>query len=104
MSNRIPLENKLVGETRAYTFDFTSKMTVGSTISTQSVAASVYSGVDASPSSIVTGSASASGTVVTQKITAGTSGVMYELLCTITTSDSLTLSLVGILAVVPDLT
>lgn len=75
----------------------------GETISTQSVAASVYSGTDASPSSIISGSASASGAVVSQKITAGVVGVLYELACTITTSAGQTLVLTGYLAVLPDL-
>lgn len=93
---------KLVGETAIVQFDFTSRLG-SATISTQSVAATVYSGTDASPSSIISGSASASGAVVSQKITAGVAGVIYELACTITTSDGQTLMLVGYLPVVPDL-
>lgn len=103
MSGRAQLDPKLVNETRNYTFDFSSRLAAGETISTQTVTASVYSGVDASPSAIISGSASASGAVVTQKITAGTLGVIYELLCQITTSAGQTLDLAGYLAVIQDL-
>lgn len=94
---------KKVGETANVTFNFQSSLAGGETISTQSVAASVYSGVDASPSAIISGSATASGAVVTQKITAGVSGVIYQLLCTVTTSLSQTLQQSSYLAVVPAL-
>ena len=103
MSGRTIFDPKLTGETRTLKFDFTSDLAVAETISTESVAASVYSGVDASPSSIVSGSASASGAIVSQTITAGVVGVVYELLCTITTSLSQTLQRVGLLAVTGEL-
>lgn len=100
---RVEFPPKLSGEVYNVTFDFTSRLAVGETISTQTVAASVYSGTDSSPSSLISGSASASGAVVTQKITGGTIGVIYELKCTVTTSASQTLVLAGLLAVVSDI-
>lgn len=100
--SRADLPPKLAGESRNYTFDFTSDLAVGETISTKSVAATVYSGTDASPSAIVSGSASSSGAIVTQLIIAGTLGVIYELLCSITTSAGQTLQQVGLLAIIPD--
>ena len=96
---RLQLQPKLTGETRNETFDFISRLAVGETISTQVVAATVYSGVDASPSAVVSGSATASGTQVTQKLTGGVAGVIYQLICTITTSAGQTLQLAGLLAV-----
>ena len=99
---RIILDGKLVGETLNETFDFLSRLAIGETISTATVTASVYSGTDAAPSAIVSGSAAISGSKVTQKITAGTLGVVYKLLCVCTTSTSQTLSLAALLAVVPD--
>lgn len=104
MSSRVILEPKLQGETQTYTFDFTSRMAVDETISTQSVTAATYSGVDASPSSIISGSATASGQVVSQKLTAGTIGVTYYLTCTITTSAGQTLQLAAFLTVIPNVT
>ena len=94
---------KLQSETLNYQFDFTSRLAYGETISSQSVTATVYSGVDASPSSIISGSATNANGVVTQMITAGISGVIYELLCSATTSAGQTLKLSAYLAVIPDL-
>ncbi len=103
MTYRPALSPKQAGETQTYQFDFSALLADGETISTQSVAASVYSGTDASPSAIISGSASASGDIVSQKITAGTEGVIYELTCTITTSAGQTLQLSGYLSLSPDL-
>lgn len=100
---RIELQGKLLGETVLETFDFTSRLAVAETISTAAVTASVYSGTDASPSSIINGSAAISGQAVTQSITAGVLGVTYELLCTITTSLGQTLQLSAYLPIMPDL-
>ena len=100
--NRAELSPKLVSEVKDYTFDFTSNLAVGETISTQVVVATTYSGTDASPSSTVSGAATASGAVVTQEVTAGTEGVIYKLVCTITTSTGQTLEQAGYLAVIPD--
>lgn len=101
-AGRIILPSKKSGETITVTFDFASKMNLTGTtetISSQSVTASVYSGTDATPSAIVSGGASASGTVVSQGITAGTAGVIYILLCQITTNLSQTLQLSALLAI-----
>jgi hypothetical protein len=101
---RVTFKPLAVGEIRKETFSFLSALAVGETISTQSVVASVYSGTDATPSDLVSGSASASGAVVTQALdgTAAVLGVIYHLVCTITTSASQTLQAGGYLAVVPD--
>lgn len=103
--SRIILPPQLVGTVQSQSFDFTSLLASGETISTQSVVASVWTGTDASASAIVSGSASASGAVVTQAISlvGKTAGTIYELLCTITTSASQTLKISAFLAAVPDL-
>lgn len=93
---------KRAGETRLLAFDFAPLLASGETLSTQSVAATVYTGTDASPSAIISGSASASGSVVSQKVTAGTAGNIYNLVCTVTTSAGQTLKLAGVLAILPD--
>lgn len=98
MSREI-LEAKPSGETRKQVFDFISLLAVSETISTTTVTAVVYSGTDASPSSLISGSAAISGTKVTQTLTAGTAGVTYLLTCTVTTSASQTLQLSGFLTV-----
>jgi hypothetical protein len=98
-----PQDVKRPGETAPVTFDFTAQLGASETIATQAVVASVYSGVDANPSAIVSGAATASGKIVSQAITAGVSGVIYQLVCTITTSASKTLQKSSYLAVVPPL-
>lgn len=100
---RVILLPKLQGATLNVTFDFISNLGVSETISTKVVTASVYSGVDATPSSVINGAASSSGTIVTQSLKAGVVGVVYEILCTITTSLSQTLLLSAYFVVQPDL-
>lgn len=102
--SRVVFEGKLLGETVTETFPFLSRLAVGETISTAVVTATTYSGTDASPSAIISGSATISGSNVTQKITAGTLGVTYLLLCTITTSAGQTLSMSAYLTVIPNQT
>ena len=103
--SRIVLPPMLVGAVQNIAFDFTSLLAAGETLSTQSATATVYSGTDANPSTLVSGSATASGAVVTQLITlAGKpAGTVYELLCTATTSAGQTLKLSAFLASVPAL-
>lgn len=101
--NRVTLPPKRQGETVNYEFDFLSQLGPTETISTKVTTASVFSGVDASPSSVINGAASNSGSVVTQSLTAGTVGVIYTIVCTVTTSLSQTIKLVGYLYVEPDL-
>lgn len=86
------------------TFDFSNSLVGAETISTQSVAASVYSGVDSNPSNIISGVATASGKTVSQKITIAVTGVIYQLFCTITTSAGNTYTQNCYLAIVPPLT
>lgn len=100
---RIVQPTKLLGEVATLPFDFLTSLAVGETISTKTVTATVYSGTDATPSAIVSGSATSSGSIVSQKITGGVLGVIYELLCQVTTSAGQTLQLSSYLAVVPDL-
>lgn len=99
---RVEFQAKLLGESVIATFDFTSRLSASETISTASVAASVFAGTDASPSSVISGAATISGQKVTQKIVGGVLGVMYFLVCTITTSLGQTLELSAYLPVVED--
>ena len=103
MSFRQEFPPKPISSTLNVTFDFTSDLASGGTISTKVVTATVYSGADAAPSGIISGAATSSGNVVTQLLTGGTLGVVYQLLCTITTSNGQTLVKAGYLAVVPNL-
>ncbi len=105
MSRQI-INNKLAGETCFVNppFDFISRLAVGETILSQSVTASVWSGVDPSPSALISGVASViNGTQVQQLLTAGVLGVIYELLCKVTTSLGQNLEISAYLAIIPEL-
>lgn len=78
--------SKLLGETLTIKFDVDSRLEVGETLATAVCGVEVFSGTDASPSSMLSGTASISGAVVSQKITGGTSGVVYTLTCAVRTS------------------
>jgi hypothetical protein len=102
--NRVIIPSKYVGSTVLLDqFNFLSMLAVGETISTAVFTASVYSGVDASPSSVISGSATVATPTPTQKVTGGVAGVIYEILCTVTTNGGQTLLLAGYLAITPDL-
>jgi hypothetical protein len=102
MTYRSQIDGKLAGETLNATFDFGNRLAVGETLSTTSVTAAVYAGVDASPGALISGASSISGTVVTQSLTGGVLGVTYLLKCAVTTSLAQTLQLTAFLVIVPD--
>jgi len=91
---------KFVAEVVRLPFDFTGDLAVGETISTAVCSVAVYSGVDVSPSSLLSGTATIDASEVTQLFQAGIAGVIYTLTCQVTTSASQTLVRVGLLAVV----
>lgn len=101
MTSRIVLESKHATETVSYVFDFASQLAVGETLSSATASCTVYSGTDAAPSTLLSGSATISGTKVTQKVAGGTAGVTYILTILATTSLSNILSLGGYVVVVP---
>lgn len=100
---QVTFEPMTTGEKKILTFPFGTQMAVGETISSATVAASVYSGTDASPSDLISGSDSTSGTNITQLIdaTLAVEGVVYKLICTAVTSLSQTLQCMGFLVIRP---
>lgn len=100
---RVTFPPLAAGEKRTVYFPFLAGLAVGETISTKVVAASVYSGTDASPEDLISGSAGSAGTTVSQLIdgTAAVLGVVYHLVCTITTSAGQTLQSGGYLVIIP---
>jgi len=101
--NRVVLPGKRAGETLLLTqFNFLSLLQISETISTAVFTSSVYSGVDPSPSSVISGSATVATPAPTQLVTGGILGVIYEILCTVTTSLGQTLELCGYLAIITD--
>ena len=103
MPNKSIQPSKFTGSTKSFLWDFLSDLAVSETLSTATVTISVYSGTDASPGSMISGAASISGSQVSQKLTGGVLGVIYEALCTVTTSLGQTLEQSSFIAVVPDL-
>lgn len=101
---RTTLPSKYTSETVSALFDFTGQLAVGETISTAAATCAVFSGVDSSPSAVISGSATASGSQVTQLLTGGVTGVIYDITVTITTSLSQTLVTNAYLAVIPSTT
>jgi bifunctional N-acetylglucosamine-1-phosphate-uridyltransferase/glucosamine-1-phosphate-acetyltransferase GlmU-like protein len=90
---------KFVAEIKPLVFDFTEVLAPTETLVTATCTVLVLNGTDSSPSSILSGSASISGTLVTQKVQAGTANVTYRLVMTVTTSASSTLIAIGDLPV-----
>jgi len=83
------------------TFSFSIDLAIGETISSASITAAVYSGTDAAPSALISGSASISGGEVTQIIIGGVEGVVYLLVCLVGTNLGSTLTRTGYLAIAP---
>ena len=84
-------ESKAVGETLPFTYDATDQLPSGVVPSTCVVTAMVADDsavADASPSSIVSGSATIASNVASQLITAGTDGAKYLLQFRFTLDDS----------------
>jgi hypothetical protein len=99
-TGREQFPSKKLGETITLPpIDFTAQMAPAETISTQVCTCSVYSGVDGSPGSVISGAATVSGQKVLQNVTGGVVGVVYNILCSITTSLGQTLQIAGYLAV-----
>ncbi|MDE2106809.1 MAG: hypothetical protein KGL39_56865 [Patescibacteria group bacterium] len=83
-------------------FNFLSLLPNGQTISSATVTASVWTGTDPSPSTILSGVATPSGQIVNQTVQAGVAGNIYKLRCAAVASDGSTQVLVAYLAVVED--
>jgi hypothetical protein len=86
-------------ETRYVTFDFTDDLGAETVSSVQPCTISVDGGVDASASSVLSGSASNVGAIVQQKVVGGVHGVNYKIEAKIVTSGGRTLVLPAILPV-----
>jgi hypothetical protein len=103
----LSLKPKRQGETcyGSSPFDFISALAPAETITFQVVTATVYSGNDPTPAAIISGAASLINvTQVEQLFTGGVVGVIYDLLCRVTTNIGQTLEQAAYLAIIPDLT
>lgn len=78
---------KTPDETELFGFEFKRLLPEGETIVSAECTISVLEGTDASASSMISGTASVSGSRVSQMITGGVAGVRYCLKCAATFSD-----------------
>ena len=87
--NVVTEQIKAVGETLPLVVNFSDALQLGETINGASCNVTVFSGTDASPSSILSSTATydASGNV-TQNVTAGIAGVIYNVVFIVTASGS----------------
>ena len=100
MSYRSIFDAKTSSETSSVTFDFSVQFPgIGENISSVSVTATVYSGVDATPSALLGGAATFGGKIARQKLVGGVAGVTYLLTATAVSSLGNTRSLSGYLSV-----
>lgn len=104
MGNRVVLEVKPLTEDVERIFDFTSLLQEGETISSAAFEVDVFSGSDADPEAILSGSPRVESPRVFQKFTDGELGTTYTVTCMAGTCNSQVLSLAGYLSVlrVPD--
>lgn len=90
---------KLADETLNVDFGFTEDLAIGETILSAVVTSAVYTGEDDNPSAMISDTASITDGVVSQLITGGVAGVIYELVCTVMT-DTQVLQDAELLAVI----
>lgn len=92
---------KVAAQQLLLSFDFISYLSGSEIISTPVVTCTVWSGVDANPSAMISGSATVSGSIATQKVIGGVPGVIYYLTCQVSTGLGQVLTQSGFLAVLP---
>jgi hypothetical protein len=82
------LYDKLQTEQLTVEFDMLSRLKVGETVATAAVSATVWSGTDAFPSTIISGLPTITGSLVGQKIVGGLPGVIYLVSCAVRSSSN----------------
>ena len=93
------LPSKLPAEQLKVGFEFASLLAAGETLSSGTVTSVLYSGTDASPSAVISGAASISGTQLVQLLIGGVTGNIYNLTASATTSAGKTLNIQGLLTI-----
>ena len=90
---------KITTENEQFTFNFSTVMSSGETISLATSTVQVVSGTDANPTAILVGSPVINGQVVSQRISGGLDGVIYRIEVTATTSATNVFTIVADLPV-----
>lgn len=80
MSTQV-IESKFESEELTLTFDMLSRCALGESIATAVVTVSVSSGIDPTPSAMVSGVTTVSNNVASQQIIGGVGGVIYDVVC-----------------------
>lgn len=91
---------KDISETLPITVNFSDMLQFGEGISGASCVASLFSGTDSNPGSIISGAATYTATTVTQTITGGLAGNTYTLAFLVTGTNSHNYVKVGQLSVI----
>ena len=99
----VVLDGKKLGETLFEQIDFISQLAPNETIVSATCSCTVYTGNDPFPQNMIVGAANIQGTVVSQLVTGGVLGTIYEILAAASTSLGQTIELSAYLAVIPDL-
>lgn len=99
--NQLIFPPKAIGELNPYVVNFSDRLQFGEGINNASVAISVFSGTDSNPSAMLSGTATfdAFGNV-TQNLTAGLVGVIYNVVFLVTGTNSHNYVKVGQLSVI----
>tara|TARA_R110000868_G_scaffold40733_1_gene140278 strand:- start:1642 stop:1953 length:312 start_codon:yes stop_codon:yes gene_type:complete len=90
---------KITTENEQFTFDYSPVLGTTETILSATCTVEVKEGTDPTPSAILVGSPSISGSQVAQRISGGLDGVIYRLQMTATTSATNVYTIVGDLPV-----
>lgn len=80
--------SKDVAETIPLVFNFSGKLQYGETITGAASSCTLFSGTDANPSAVLSGSPTFTETGVTQNVTGGLAGNIYTIVVAITGSGS----------------
>ena len=102
--SRIVQPPKFQSSSVLYSWDFTSLLQFSEIIGSAFIDVSVYSGTDPIPYIILSGLPSISGNVVSQLITGGVEGVIYNVDCSAVTSLGQTLIISSYISIIPTLT
>ena len=90
---------KITTENEQFTFDYSPVLGTTETILSATCTVEVKEGTDPTPSAILVGSPSISGSQVAQRVSGGLDGVIYRLQMTATTSATNVYTIVGDLPV-----
>lgn len=96
---KVTFPQKNPADTLPLVFDFSSYLPTSVTVSSAVTSATVYSGTDASPTALISGSPTVSSPTVTQNTIGGVEGVTYIVSCSATLSNAAIITLQGYLSV-----